>query len=185
LLTHIWLSNASKSVSCERIFFVRLCSNLKHRYGVGPASERFPGLTTLAALPWLDQPRCLPRTPLLSEIYDAWDCLWTLRLSETVLGLEEEEAAVFSKRPAQLTDAARDGIFGRYLARPLHELAGFVARAPSNGTVRAATHRKLIVGPEPIRGWRIIHGGRASKRYRDREERDVLDDAAGGWGFEE
>ena len=161
MLTHIWLSNASINVSCERIFFVRLCSNLKHRFGIGSAIDRFPGVATLANLPWINQPRCLPRTPLLREIYDAWDSLWTLRLDEIVLGLEPAEEAISSKRSGELADVVGDGIFGRYLARPLDELAAFVAAAPSNGVVRAATHRKLIVGPEPIRGWRIIQGGRS------------------------
>jgi len=158
------LSNVSSSVTCERVFFVHLSSNLKRRYGVGPALERFPGLTALAALPWLDQPRSLPRARLIQEIYEAWDCLWTLRLNEIVLELEAEEAEIFSRGSVELADAVRDGVFGRYLARPLHELAGFVAAAPTRAGVRAATHRKLIIGEGTSRGWRIIHGGQSRRR---------------------
>jgi len=161
LQTHIWLSNARSNSTCERVFFVSLCNNLKHRYGVARAIERFPSLTSLAALPWLDQPRCLQRAALMSEIYEAWDSLWTLRLDELVLELEAEKAAPCSSRLGEIADVVRDGMFGRYLARPLHELAGFVAAAPAGGVVRAATHRALITGPATIRSWRVIHGGQA------------------------
>jgi len=158
---NIWLSNASSTLTFERAFFGRLCHNLKHRLGTAPAIERFPGLNTLAALPGLDQPRRLQRTPLVREIYDAWDLLWTLPLHEVILESEAEEAATRSNRPAEIAEVVREGLFGRYLARPLHQLAGFVAAAPSNGGVRAATHRELIAGPSPIQSWRLIHGGQS------------------------
>jgi len=159
---HIWLSNSSNSVTYERVFFAHLRDNLSHRYGLRRAIERFPSLTALAALPWLDQPRCFQPTPLIREIYEAWDSLWTLRLNELVVGPATEEATRFSSREVQIADVVRDGTFGRYLAQPLHELTGFAAAAPSNASVRAATHRELIMGPPRVQGWRIIHGGQAS-----------------------
>ena len=159
---HIWLSNSSNSLTYERLFFAHLCDNLSHRHGLRRAIERFPSLTALAALPRLDQPRCFQPTPLIREIYEAWDSLWTLRLDDLVVGPATEEASRFSTREVEIADVVRDGTFGRYLAKPLHELSGFAAAAPSDASVRAATHRELIMGPPRIRGWRIIHGGQAN-----------------------
>jgi hypothetical protein len=156
---HVWLSNSRISLAYERRFFTVICDNLIHRRGARRVAERFQCFSALARLPWLDQPRLLEPTRLICEIHEAWDQLWMLRLQDLIVGpVTEPETPV---RGADTNPIFRERMFGRYLAEPLHELAVFAASAGEDARVRAGTHRELIIGPQRIQSWRIIHGGRS------------------------
>lgn len=161
---HVWLSNSRSSLAYERKFFTVICDNLIHRRGARRVAERFQCFSALARLPWLDQPRLLEPTRLIYEIHEAWDQLWMLRLQDLIVGPATEQATPI--RGSETNPIFRDPMFGRYLAEPLHELAVFAASAKLDARVRAGTHRELIIGPQRLQSWRIIHGGRSRTRTR-------------------
>ncbi len=155
----VWMSNSHGSVAYQHQFFALIRNNLKGSRGLRVA-DRFQSLSSLADLPWLDQPRLLDPSLLIVEIYAAWDELWTLKLTELafrpVLGALSE----WDSSTNLAINGASDQLFGRFLAAPLHELAVFAAAASERGTVRAATHRQLIIGPSRrLRDWRVLQGG--------------------------
>jgi hypothetical protein len=159
---HIWLSNSRSSLTYEQRFFAVICDNLVHRRGAQRVVERFQCFAALATLPWLNQPRLLDPTRLISEIHEAWDELWTLPVQELVVGPATARAAPqFEIHEAEPEQIQGNGAFGRYLAEPLHKLAVLAASAETQSRVRAGTHRELIIGPQRIQSWRIIHGGRS------------------------
>ncbi len=155
----IWMSNSHGSVAYQHQFFSLIRHNLRGGGGLGVA-ERFQSLSSLADLPWLDQPRLLDPSLLIMEIYAAWDELWTLKLTEVtfppVLGALSE----WDSSMNLAVNGASDQRFGRFLAAPLHDLAVFAAATSQRGVVRAATHRQLIVGSDRrLRDWRVLRGG--------------------------
>ncbi len=156
----IWMSNTRSNRAYEREFFALICDNLVFRQGSRRASERFQSLLALASLPWLDQPRFLEPTRLIFEIHDAWDELWTLRPRDLVGGTALEQAIQSAPRPRG-KGADRDQTFGRYLARPLHELAVFAASGGAGARLRVGTNRQLIVEAQRLGAWRVIRGGAA------------------------
>jgi hypothetical protein len=111
----------------------------------------------LASLPRLDQPLHLEATRLIFEVHEAWDALYNLRAHEIVVDSAMDSASRRAILIAFDPGCARAApILGRYLARPLHELAVLAASA-GNCPVRAGTHRELIEGS--LQSWRIIQGG--------------------------
>jgi len=156
---HIWMSNSQTVLVYERVFFATVCNNLIHHRGARRVAKRFQSLATLSALPWLDQPRFLDPTKLIVEIREAWDELWKLRAHEIVVEPATDAPTRRTSRNSRAADHVYgEEMFGRYLAKPLHELALFAASAGANVCLRAGTHRELIVGHEGLRSWRIIRG---------------------------
>jgi hypothetical protein len=156
---HVWLSNSRSSLAYERKFFTVICDNLIHRRGARRVAERFQCFSALAHLPWLDQPRLFEPTRLIFEIHGAWDQLWMLRLQDLIVEPATNQSTPV--RGAETNLIFHGQMFGRYLAEPLHELAVFAASTAEGARVRAGTHRELIIGPQRIQSWRIIHGGRS------------------------
>ncbi len=152
------MSNTRTHRAYEREFFALICENLVFRQGSRRASERFQALLALASLPWLDQPKFIEPTRLIFEIHDAWDELWTLPAREIVGGATLEQAINCRRQPERKL-AERDHTFGRYLARPLHELAVFAASGGAGARLRVGTNRRLIVEAQRLRGWRVLRGG--------------------------
>jgi hypothetical protein len=157
----IWMSNSRSELAYEREFFAVLCNNLIARRGVRRVAERFQLLAVLASLPWLDQPRALEPTRLIFEIHEAWEDLWALHLDKLGAGSVSDARTHPGLRRGQIPTCSDDeNLLGKYLARPLHDLAVFAASAGANARVRAATHPKLIASGVSGRGWRVIQGGR-------------------------
>ena len=165
----IWMSNSRSTMAYERVFFALMCDNLLRVRGPEHVTRRFQCLTELVALPWLNQPHALEPTRLIFEIHEAWDELWQLRTSELTVRRETEEAARSLDNDDSLNHLPHADMFGRYLARPLHELAVFAASAGASSRIRVATHRELISGTQSELGWRVIHGGRSRGSALQRE----------------
>lgn len=157
----IWMSNSRDQVAYERDFFAVVCETLISRRGARRVAERFQLLAALAALPWLDQPRLLQPTRLIFEIHEAWEELWALRLQKVATSPNARGATRRMIVSSLLSNAADSNVFGRYLARPLHELTVFAASAGEKAGVRVATHPRLIAEPGSHRAWRVIQGGLA------------------------
>jgi hypothetical protein len=155
----IWMSNSRTLVAYERDLFGIVCATLVSRHGARRVAERFQLLAALASLPWLDQPRLLAPARLVFEIHDAWDELWAVRLQEVAASPTTTAATRRMIDKSLLDNAAESDEFGRYLARPLHELAVFAASAGENAGVRVATHPRLVAEPKSQRAWRVIQGG--------------------------
>jgi hypothetical protein len=151
---HIWLSNGRGLTAWDRRLFTLLCDNLRPQRGLSVA-RRFPAVCALAELPRLDQPHTLEPTPLIMEIFAAWDELWTTELRHLAVPLP----AVVDP-PWQLTRKYGDELLGRYLATPLHLLTAFLASTSAGSSVRAATHQRLLADHGPLHAWRVIQGGR-------------------------
>ena len=155
----IWMSNSHSQVAYERDFFAVVCETLISRRGARRVAERFQLLAALASLPWLDQPRVLAPTRLIFEIHEAWEVLWALRLQEVAAAPNVTAATRRMVVRSDLSPTLDSDVFGRYLARPLHELCVFAASAGENAGVRVATHPRLIAEPGSHRAWRVIQGG--------------------------
>jgi hypothetical protein len=159
---HVWMSNSRTCQAYERAFFAIICNNLTHRCGAQRVAERFESLATLAALPWLDQPRVIDPTALVFEIHEAWDQLWALRAHELVISPVVGDPGRRINQDSRETERVGREVLGRYLAAPLHGLAAFAASAFPDAVLRVGTHRELVVGPEHLQSWRIIQGGLSS-----------------------
>ncbi|HEX3852977.1 MAG TPA: hypothetical protein VHW01_18570 [Polyangiaceae bacterium] len=153
------MSNSHAQLAYERDFFAVVCEALIARRGARRVAERFQLLAALAALPWLDQPRVLAPTRLIFEIHEAWEELWALRLQEVATTPTATGATRRLVVSSLLSNAADSDVFGRYLARPLHELTVFAASAGEKSDLRVATHPRLIAEPGSHRAWRVIQGG--------------------------
>ncbi|HEY5377290.1 MAG TPA: hypothetical protein VIK01_26605 [Polyangiaceae bacterium] len=153
------MSNSNAQLSYERDFFAVVCEALISRRGARRVAERFQLLAALAALPWLDQPRLLAPTRLILEIHEAWEELWALRVREVATIPTTTEATRRLVVRSLISNAADSDVFGRYLARPLHELTVFAASAGEKAGLRVATHPRLIAEPGSQRAWRVIQGG--------------------------
>ncbi len=154
----IWLSNSRSCLTYERAFFVLICDNLAARRGRQRVHERFKSLSALTLLPELDQPLRFETTRLIFEVHEAWEALYSLRAHEIVVDSGMESASRRALWSSFDPSYARNPlIFGRYLARPLHELAVLAASAGSDACVHAGTHRELVEG-SPQR-WRVLQGG--------------------------
>ena len=155
----IWMSNSHCQLAYERDFFAVVCETLISRRGARRVAERFQLLAALASLPWLDQPRLLEPTRLIFEIHEAWEELWALRLQEVATSPNATAATRRLVVESLLSNAIDSDVFGRYLARPLHELTVFAASAGEKASLRAATHPRLIAEPGTHRAWRVLQGG--------------------------
>ncbi len=158
-LMQIWMSNSHAQVAYERDFFAVVCDALISRRGAQRVAERFQLLVALASLPWLDQPRLLEPTRLIFEIHEAWEELWALRLQEVAASPNPKAETRRLVASSLLSNTIDSDVFGRYLARPLHELTVFAASAGEKARVRVATHPRLIAEPGSHRAWRVIQGG--------------------------
>jgi hypothetical protein len=162
----IWMSNSHAQLAYERDFFAIVCETLLARRGAKRVAERFQLLAALASLPWLDQPRLLEPTRLIFEIHEAWEELWAVRLQEVATSPATTAATRRMVVRSLLSNAADSDVFGRYLARPLHELTVFAASAGENARMRVATHPRLIAEPGSHRAWRVIQGGLLEQQLR-------------------
>jgi hypothetical protein len=140
----------------DRRLFTLLRDNLRPYRGVAVA-ERFPCLCALAELPRLDQPHCLEPTPLIMQIFAAWDELWTTELRDLAT-----RPQLHFDPPWQPAKQPGDELLGRYLATPLHLLTAFLAATSDGKSVRAATHQRLLEDDGHLRAWRVIQGGRTA-----------------------
>jgi len=111
--------------------------------------RRFRCLTTLVALPWLDQPQLCEPTRLIFEIHEAWQLLTSMRGPQTAYHIDEPVDGV-NWMP----------VGAAALAGPFRDLAIFSAAAREDEPLRVSTHRELVVGSRDTR-WRLIQGGRS------------------------
>jgi len=158
----VWMSNTRSSIACELALFTLVCENLVERRGTRDVAERFGSLLTLASLPRLDQPQFLRPGELTGEIHGAWEELWTVPIadSQPVRKLARQDRAVRSNVWRICQPFWRGELtLGMQLARPLHELATFVASAGNAMHLRISMHRRLIVDAQHLAGWRVIQGG--------------------------
>jgi len=159
----IWISSADSTVTFPRAVFTLVRDHLTGSSDEGGVSSRFHTLSMLAALPWLDQPRLLDPARLTAEIHCAWDELWTLRVNELKLRSETKDFVRRRDADADIAQTAMSDRFGRYLARPLYELAVFAARSGPQSRLCAGTHRKLVAAEGSADRWRVIQGGRCTE----------------------
>jgi len=145
-------------MALDHHLFAMIHANLQARAG-RPAAGDYPNLTRLAELPWLDQPQVVEPVALKREVYSAWNELWTLQLSELVLGPHAEQTPFCGWRGALRYSTT----FGSCFATALHQLTSFVAAARPPCRLNVATHRALVIGSR-VSELRLLRGGRAQSR---------------------